>query len=369
MYDIALISDEHYIVPTLVTLRSIKINRISGQKYRVFVITNCDDKVIKDKIETEACEQFEVHVRKYDSHLIEIDANHLYVSKAALIKFCLGEIFSELNSILYLDGDILVRPGMEQIFSYHIENVYAAVVKDMNVGISQHSKDLGIENYFNSGVMFLNLKRMREDKLKEKLFAYKMSEEKHTFMDQDCFNVCFKNQVLYMPLKFNFIYDIVGKYTNEQILEYYDEQGQNINNLEKEAIVFHMAGTVKPWKEINSIVFREWLSYIKDFLEFSFCMENFSKKNKEIEDRGRRNETAIGFINEDIKRVQDDYNERCDFLTGQLGNLRKEFENLRKEFENLQKEFETERNKHFSIKQNFFRKGKTSNKKAIKEEE
>lgn len=331
MYNIALISDAKYIIPTIVTLRSLKKYRNMKCCYNIFVIISDNDDEMKIKLENESCKDFNVHIYMFDARFEDICTEHLYVSRAALIKFCLGDIFEEIDRILYLDGDILVRPGLEKIFEYDISDKYAAVVEDMNVGMGEHVKELGLKRYFNSGVMYLNLVKIREDDVKEKLFDYKKNETSHMFMDQDCFNRCFNEQVLFLPPEFNFLYDIISHFSIEEISDYYEQNKDYIENLKSNAIVLHMAGTIKPWKDINTDVFVEWLSYINDFSEFSFCLNNYNQNWLQIEDRGERNERAIGFIKSDIARIQYDYNERCDFLTEQLTNVRAQVENLTKE--------------------------------------
>lgn len=307
MYNIALICDDNYIIPTLVTIRSIKRNRNSDSIYNIYVIVSHGADSIKAKLEKEKAENFCIFIRCFDDNFESINAEHLYVTQAALIKFCLADILDELDEVLYLDGDILVRQGMEKIFEFDITNVYAAVVKDMNIGMSDYAIKIGVSDYFNSGVMYLNLTKIRVDHIRERLFHIKKDEKSHRFMDQDCFNICFNDKIIFLPMIFNLICDLLNNFSIEEIYSYYGElKVSQADKLKEDAIIIHMAGTKKPWKNIDMEFFSEWFSYIEDSYELAFCLKNYEIKWSVMEDRGIRNEKAIGYINSDIHDLQNE---------------------------------------------------------------
>ncbi|MCK7489743.1 MAG: hypothetical protein MZU79_05535 [Anaerotruncus sp.] len=82
-----------------------------------------------------------------------------YVTSAAYLKFDLPDLIPNQDKVLYLDGDIIIQKDLSDLFEINIKDYYAGAVKD--IGLIDN--DLNIKNYFNSGVMLLNLKLMREN--------------------------------------------------------------------------------------------------------------------------------------------------------------------------------------------------------------
>ena len=57
--------------------------------------------------------------------------------------------------------------------------------------------------YVNSGVMYMNLKKIRMDGMDKALLDYKMKN--HTFfVDQDAINMTFRGKILRLPIFYNF---------------------------------------------------------------------------------------------------------------------------------------------------------------------
>ena len=88
---------------------------------------------------------------------------------SALLKFKISEILANYDKIIYLDGDILVQKDLTELYNIDIDGYYVAAVDD--TGKIYHKKDVYAKypNYFNSGVMLLNLKKCREDNISSKL--------------------------------------------------------------------------------------------------------------------------------------------------------------------------------------------------------
>lgn len=96
------------------------------------------------------------------------------ISNTALLKFFIPTILSDISKVLYLDGDIVMRKDIVDMYGTCIDEYNLAAVPDeMNfdferwiVNKKQFRKfyeSLLKTNgkYFNSGVMLLNLDRLR----------------------------------------------------------------------------------------------------------------------------------------------------------------------------------------------------------------
>ena len=121
-------------------------------------------------------------------------------------RFFAPELFPDLDKILYLDSDILVFKDLSALYEQDIQNVYAGVVSDYPTSVTRRKDVLGLKTYFNAGVMVLNLKKMRQDKILEKLiqnYVFLDKENKLFWADQDVLNYTFKDHVKFLSEKYN----------------------------------------------------------------------------------------------------------------------------------------------------------------------
>lgn len=107
----------------------------------------------------------------------------------SLYQLFLQDIFSNLDSCLFLNYDVRARHCISKIFNFDIDN-YLAIVskyKGKNIILSHDSillftkDDESISNfckyfkrksYFDAGMMLLNLRKMREREISQQLYAY-----------------------------------------------------------------------------------------------------------------------------------------------------------------------------------------------------
>lgn len=99
------------------------------------------------------------------------------------------------NKILYLDTDIMACGNIKELFNTNITNLEFAVVKD-------HLGKFFIKhNYFNSGVMLMNLTKMKQTNILEKARNI-CQQKKMAFPDQSALNKLAK-YITFLPRKFN----------------------------------------------------------------------------------------------------------------------------------------------------------------------
>ena len=275
---ICLITDDNYIKPTAVAISSAICNKNNDSEYEFFIITKNvtqQNKKLFKKFETE-----NVKIQFIDAkeEIRDVTA-YSHVPQTALLKFSLGEIFSDLDKILYFDGDIIVQNDLSEIYNINLGENYAAVVKDM---IGDYSKGLsnilGVDAYFNSGVMLLNLDLMRQNNTKENLIKAKL-EHNWTHMDQDALNFVFNKKILLLDVKYNATIAAFKefKYTIEEINKYYKTNYQTISELEENTVFNHFAGCsrTRPWKFYDGTYSDIWTYY---YLKSPFKHQELDRK-------------------------------------------------------------------------------------------
>lgn len=154
-----------------------------------------------------------------------------------LTRCFLSRILKE-DKILYLDVDTIICENIQEIWETDLKDTYIA-------GFQEHGTD-----YINSGVMLMNLQKIRNSQPEKVLFTI-LKTCCFELPDQDALNYAFKNKKTYLPYKYN----AIGK----------EKEVYKFNFL-----IRHFAGTHKPWgnKPIGEKDKRLWNKYyVKEIKE------------------------------------------------------------------------------------------------------
>lgn len=284
--NIIFISDNNYIKPTAVAIRSIINNATKEKNLNFFVL---GDSLTKDSINL-LKNSGAKNIKIIPSETLLSDLKNLsvnrHVSHSALLKFFLPQIFKDFDKILYLDSDILVQKDLSELYNTDINDFYAAVIKDtLCVKNPEYMKQVKIENkfYFNSGVMLLNLRKMREDNITEKMLLYRQTQEQH-FMDQDVFNAIIGHNVKYISYKYNFLNYYLTIMTPSELSEFFDEKLEKTHErIYNDCTIVHLGGREKPWQEYMPILTEMYIPYAAKtywFLPFLSDTELLNLRNK-----------------------------------------------------------------------------------------
>lgn len=269
---IVLISDDNYVIQTAAAAASIIKNKRRDTRYDITIIAvEMSDENIK-KFTFMGCDKIDINIiyvtkdKFLDLHPSAI--TNFGVSTTALIKFELPSLMLHCKKIIYLDGDLIVKRDLTELFGYNLEENYAGVVRDIpqvlyekQVFGEKYGRD-----YFNSGVMLLNLELMRENNLSEVLIETKKKIDSK-LMDQDVFNEIFAGRMLQLPIKYNVLFvNLIrskNKYTLSQINEKYETDYRSLEDIRRDAAVIHFCSKDKPWKYYDVPAADLWLEYFK----------------------------------------------------------------------------------------------------------
>ena len=271
MLNIAYITDGNYVLPTKASINSV-IRSVSGTDFSVSIHIIAVDVPEKKQEELRKLSSGNVTVRLLNcgNKLKDVGLDHFYVSKAALLKFQLPEIFPELDRLLYIDGDIILYPSFVKIFDFDIADKYAAVVQDMFATIYGFAGKLGHPKYFNSGMMYLNLKRMRDAHITEKLIEYKRNDTDKSFMDQNALNAIIGNESLYISPAYNLLAtcteaQVESHYKDgkplSRMAEFFGISEEEMRSAIDRPAILHVTGETKAWRNIRADRTDDWIPY------------------------------------------------------------------------------------------------------------
>ena len=123
--NICFITDTNYAVPTGVAIESLIKNCNKDTQYNVYVIAVGTNKKLADKFKKLKTDNVNIDVINTKNIYDDIQTTHQHVSKAAMIKFNIPNMFPNLDKILYLDGDMLFFDDLYYPFTPVIQKFYA----------------------------------------------------------------------------------------------------------------------------------------------------------------------------------------------------------------------------------------------------
>lgn len=272
---VSFVCDSHYVMPTVVAITSMICNQKPDTYYDIYIITS-------DLSEPELIKFYELRNRHADIHIITASLEKFeglplcsYVPAAAYLNFDLPDLIPHHDKVLHLDGDVIIQRDLNGLYEMNISDYYAGVVKDIGL-IDNH---LDIKNYFNNGVMLLNLKLMRENHVSTALLNTAKSGAGLKYMDQDCFNIVFDKKVKLLPIIYNCFNEFSQRSKDKCIHDYINKCfGTNYSSLDdiiKDSYIIHFAGNDKPWIYRNSVYVRLWDEY---FEKSSFKFQKIKRK-------------------------------------------------------------------------------------------
>ena len=250
--DIALCHDDNYAPYSAVVIASIIDNNMDVPIVFHILHTNLTDercRIMKDWIEGFSGKHICFYKMRKDTFTDFPIDEHTYLDFGAYIRLYLGECLQHLNKVLYLDCDTIVMGSLLQLWNTDISHYALAAVRDrINDYIRVYNRlDYPMDDgYINSGMMLLNLKKMRDDKFFSQ--ARQMAVQKGNLVlknhDQDLINAIYHGQILMLPFRYNlleyYLYTEDWLYMNKK---YYSQ----IVKACKSPVIIHFCMPTKPW--------------------------------------------------------------------------------------------------------------------------
>jgi len=133
-----------------------------------------------------------------------------YITYAAYFRIMLPSLLPDLEKIIYIDTDTLIRQDLRELWNFDIGENYIAAVPNYYGGVAQRKKCwrvgfLTTDFYINSGVMLMNLKEWRASGIEQKCLA-KIGDRnlcKIEKGDQVILNFVCYPKIAFLPCKWN----------------------------------------------------------------------------------------------------------------------------------------------------------------------
>ena len=247
---LAYMTDRNYLPYVETSIYSALKNKQKSTVYNVHVIakdfTEADIKEIK-QLETNS-----LKINIYPTKPLNLDMSHL--GRFASFEISLQKLFIaeylKIDKVLYLDADTLVLDDLSKAYRTDLKDNYVAAVKDgLMYQHPEHIAEIGLawrNFYFNSGIMLLNLKAIRQDNIIKSALIY-FNTHQEIFGDQDVLNVVFKDKVAPLSYRYNCNSTFFEEKDAAFLSKFYEEHVPTPpQKVYETAAILHFAGH-KPW--------------------------------------------------------------------------------------------------------------------------
>ncbi len=264
MLNIVFASDNNYVPLLGVAITSlIKNNQNDFDKINIFIIDDGITEENKNRIELLITNPNHVlnfiktkNLADLEVNVVGLDRNSNMNSFTTYSRLFLPSLLpKDIDKIIYLDCDILVVGSFKELWDININDYYVGGVLDVNSTPAKIRLGLKLEeDYFNAGILLINLKKWRENNVEEKFISFMIENQNRFYQhDQGILNNVFKDQFLILNPKYNLQscfqtldYDLAKKYLAMKE-EYYSKE--IVNHARKNPIVLHFWGSNfdRPW--------------------------------------------------------------------------------------------------------------------------
>lgn len=318
-YNLAYITDSNYLLATKVSIRS-AVAGADGKNITVWLIGVDLSEDETEEVRVLSDQNTDIRVISAKSEYKNIGAGHDYISDTALMKFRLPELLGDLEYVLFVDGDTLLFPGFLSVFDTDISDGFLAAVIDANVELNDNRQELfGHKHYFNSGVLFMNIKKLLNFGATEKMLeAYMKDPEMKKYVDQDAFNAVLGDSFISLPPAYNMLSVYPKRFSAEELRKVWPDYTEDeILQMLEHPYLVHFAGD-KPWDSFTHDEAFDWAGYMTDseYIRLS--------KTRFLEDVDR-------FVS--LNKQFDDANDRCALVEGELAVAKGEFEATKRELD------------------------------------
>ncbi len=196
-----------------VSIVSLRENASKNYFYQIYILNTGISEQYRKNLDLLNCDY--LHIDYVDvSEKLEVISERLhtrdYYSKTTYYRLFIADMFPEYDKALYLDSDITVLGDISEFYNIDIANNWVGAISDdvVNTGpefVEYAAKVLGVPvpNYFNAGILIMNLKKFREVNFLDK-FADLLSKVKFSVaQDQDYLNALCVGNVHFINKKWN----------------------------------------------------------------------------------------------------------------------------------------------------------------------
>lgn len=253
--NILLSTDDNYVMPTGVLMHSICINNLDTITFHVLINNTFDEDNKKSLLRIANQYNNEICFYSIDDDLTKWlpfgrEEMPKHVSLNTYYRLFIQNILPvDVHKIIYLDGDMIVRHSLCDLWNTDMTGYAIGVVHDEDG--KNHIKTQRLSypmetGYFNAGMLLINLDYWRENNCLLRFIGYIKDHYDEIIMhDQDVLNTVLCNERKWLPVTYNFQVGFLGE---GEKCHYVDELYDEVGVAMQDPVVIHYCMYGKPWQ-------------------------------------------------------------------------------------------------------------------------
>ena len=269
---IAYAPDKNFVPLTLVSMASVLKNAKKSDEIEFVIMYNdLEDKYLQTFDNLQAIKNYSLRKIKVDEKVFDGFPCPNWVTMEAWFRCLLADLLPDMDMVLYLDCDTIIRSSLSDLFKLDLGDNLAGVIEDVS-GSKEKAQNIDLADgfYFNSGVMLINLKAWRKIDFFAKLKNIVMTDAKVS-NDQDALNKACDNFKYRLAPK----YDYMQVWWRKNTPQYDDKYMAEFARAEENPVIVHFTG-----KKPNHPACKN--KFLPEFKEYAKLVPAYDILQKEI---------------------------------------------------------------------------------------
>lgn len=205
--------DDGFVKFTIVSLFSMMQNASRKHQYHIHVLHTNIEPATEQRMLAMADECFEIsfdNVSGYLDELCEKLPLRDYYSNTTYYRMFIADMFPEIDKAIYIDSDTVVQGDISELYGIDLKDYDVAACHEQamvqeDVYGTYVEKCLGLDRnrFFNAGVLLINCKSFRENKILERFVKLLGVYDCRVTQDEDYLNILCADRVLFLPQTWN----------------------------------------------------------------------------------------------------------------------------------------------------------------------
>ena len=242
-------SSNDYYAPMLgVTLHSLIKYANPEITYYIFVLSEFISEAHWNRLkamETDHIHLEQINVIQYMMGKDIVPSGH--ISRETTFRLLVDQLFPQYEKVLYLDADILVRSDVSRLYETDISDYVFGASRGKLFKLTrqyvENFLNIPVDDYFNAGVLLINLKRYREEEIGKKAF-HLLDGKRFLSAEQDVLNILCRGKVHLIDGRWNVEWQHV---TPDGIGLVTDGPRSDMLSYDRDPYISHYTSKYKPW--------------------------------------------------------------------------------------------------------------------------
>lgn len=220
-----------FLLPAITAIYSLFINNDDIHLRILYVDLSDSCKTVLDRLTKLGMNNSIEYIRIEGELLKKIKVQTGRWRQETFFRYYVTEVLPELDRVLWLDADILVRGSIKELYNTDFEGKSFAGVWDIT---SNPSERLGLEDYINVGILLINANKLKKTGRIAEFWKLVASPDYAADLpDQDALNIVFNKDIKIVDIIWNTFLYVPEEHADKLI---------------ERSIIIHYISKYKPWR-------------------------------------------------------------------------------------------------------------------------